>query len=43
MYGYEAPMIAATTMPAITARIVNSFASGGLGMTPGRPVLLPSC
>jgi len=29
-------MIAATTTPAITARIVNSLVQGGLGITPGR-------
>ena len=28
-------MIAATTTPAITARIVNSRVPGGLGITPG--------
>ena len=35
MYGYDAPMIAATTTPAITARGVNSRVPGGLGITPG--------
>src|SRR5690606_40347886 len=35
-YGYDAPMIAATMTPVITARIENSRASAGLGMTPGR-------
>ncbi len=32
-------MIAATTTPAITARIVNSRVPGGLAITPGRLLL----
>ena len=36
MYGYDAPMIAATTTPAMTARIVNSRVPGGLGNHTGQ-------
>src|SRR5690349_20592924 len=34
MYGYDAPMTAATTRPATTERAVNSRVPGGLAMTP---------